>query len=225
MRVRLIRDVTGTLLIAGMASVAYAWAPAPAGESMNSFETSIAAQQDQAPPPKQDESKPAKQDESKPAKPTRETKDAKSPRSDQQPVHPAQPDKSDRQQPKADRQEQPKPATRNQRQSAANPARPQPARQGHGQPAGRNARIPDNDFKAHFGRPHAFAVRQVVTTTRIVPNQTQFVYGGYTFIFLDPWPDDWSPTDDCYIDYVDDEYFLIDVAHPGARIALSIIAG
>jgi YD repeat-containing protein len=24
----------------------------------------------------------------------------------------------------------------------------------------------------------------------IVPNQTQFVYAGYTFIFLDPWPAD-----------------------------------
>ncbi|HZZ38379.1 MAG TPA: hypothetical protein VFE06_04545 [Acidobacteriaceae bacterium] len=191
---------------------------------MNSSETSVAAQQDQAPPPKQDESKPAKKDEAKPAKPTRETKDAKPRQGDQQPMHPAQPDKADKQQPKTDRQ-QAKPATRNERQSSANPAPPQSAHQGHGQPAGRNARIPDNDFKAHFGRPHAFAVRQVVTTTRVVPNQTQFAYGGYTFIFLDPWPDDWAPSDDCYIDYMDGEYFLIDVAHPGVRIALSIIGG
>lgn len=222
MRVRLIRDLTGTLLIAGMASVAYAWSPAPAGELTSGSETSVAAQQDQAPPPKQDESKPAKKDETKPARPTRETKAAKPPQSDQQAMHPAQPNKADRQQPKTDKQ-QAKPATRNPRQSDARPAPQQPARQDHGQPAGRHARIPDNDFKAHFGRPHSFAVRQVVTTTRIVPNQTQFAYGGYTFIFLDPWPDDWAPTDDCYIDYMDDQYFLIDLAHPGVRIALSII--
>jgi hypothetical protein len=223
MRVRWIRDLTGTLLIAGMASVAYASAPAPAGESMNSPETFLAAQQDEATPPKQNESKPAKKDETKPARATRETKPAKPARGDQQAVHPAQPGTADRQQSKTSKQ-QPKPAMQDRKQPAAHPARAQPARPGHGKPAGRSARIPDNDFKAHFGRPHSFAVRQVVTTTRIVPNQTHFAYGGYTFIFLDPWPDDWAPTDDCYIDYVDGEYFLIDLAHPGVRIALSIMA-
>jgi hypothetical protein len=190
---------------------------------MNSPETSMTAQQDQAPPPKKDESKPAKQDESKPARPANPTKEAKAPRGGQQQAHPAQPNTADRQQPKTDRQQQPKPTTRDRGQSAARPAPASSDRQGHGRPAGRSARIPDNDFKAHFGRPHSFAVRQVVTTTRIVPNQTQFAYGGYTFIFLDPWPDDWTPTDDCYIDYEDGEYFLIDLAHPGVRIALSIM--
>ncbi len=87
-------------------------------------------------------------------------------------------------------------------------------------PAGKSARIPDDQFRAHFGRPHTFAVRQVIPTTTVIPNQTRFVYLGYTFIFVDPWPADWLLADDCYIDYIDDEYFLFDAFHPGIRVAL-----
>jgi len=92
------------------------------------------------------------------------------------------------------------------------------------QPAGKGARIPDDQFKAHFGQPHRFTANRVITTTAIVPNQTQFVYFGYTFIFVDPWPAGWLLTDDCFIDFIDDEYFLFDPLHPGIRVAL-IIAG
>jgi len=91
-------------------------------------------------------------------------------------------------------------------------------------PAGKGARIPNDQLKAHFGQPHRFAANRVITTTAIVPNQTQFVYFGYTFIFVDPWPAEWLLTDDCFIDFVDDEYFLFDALHPGIRVAL-IIAG
>jgi hypothetical protein len=88
--------------------------------------------------------------------------------------------------------------------------------------SGRTARIPDSQFKAKFGHQHSFAVNRVVTETTIVPRQTQFVYGGYTFVFLDPWPAAWMFTDDCYIDYVDDQYFLFDPLHPEIRVALLI---
>jgi hypothetical protein len=93
----------------------------------------------------------------------------------------------------------------------------------HPRPAGKSAHIPDPKFKANFGRQHAFKVNQVITTTTIVPNQTQFVYSGYTFIFLDPWPAGWLFADDCYVDFIDDEYFLIDVFHPGVRVALFVV--
>lgn len=88
----------------------------------------------------------------------------------------------------------------------------------------KGGRIPDDKFKAHLGQAHAFHAKQVITTTRIVPNQTRFVYVGYTFIFVDPWPEGWLLSDDCYIDYVDDEYFLFDAMHPGVRVAL-VVAG
>src|SRR5690242_19200344 len=51
------------------------------------------------------------------------------------------------------------------------PASKQPA---HARPAGKSAHIPDDQFKAHFGRPHTFPVRQVITTTAVIPNQTRF---------------------------------------------------
>lgn len=92
----------------------------------------------------------------------------------------------------------------------------------HGRPAGRSAHIPDDKFRAHFGREHHFTVTHVVHETRIVPGRTNFVYGGYTFVFVDPWPTEWLYTDDCYVDFIDGEYFLFDVMHPGVRITLFV---
>lgn len=192
---RVIRNLTGTLLIAGMASMAYAFTPRTAGEPMNGHETASAAQQEQTTPPKQkNEAKPPKE-ETKPAKPAK---------ADQHSMNPRQPEKADRNQQKIAKEQ------------------PAQAQNGQGQRAGAHGRIADSDYRAHFGRSHSFTVRQVVTTTRIVPNQTQFVYGGYTFIFLAPWPSEWVLTDDCYVDYIDGEYVLIDLSHPGMQIALEI---
>ena len=183
---RVIRNLTGTLLIAGMASMAYAWSPHP----INSGVTASAAQQEQETPPKQDESKPK---DAKPAKPAK---------AGQQPANAKQPAKTDR----------------NQQQAA----KQQPAQTQKGQASGAHGRIKDTDYQAHFGRSHSFTVHQVITTTTIVPHQTQFVYSGYSFIFLAPWPSEWVLTDPCYVDYVDGEYVLIDLAHPGMTIALEI---
>jgi len=134
---------------------------------------------------------------------------------------------------KPEKQEAPKPEKQeNTKQSKEQPkpGQPEPGQQEHGRvqqgkasPHGKSAHIPDPQFKANFGRQHAFPVNRVVTQTTIVPDQTQFVYAGYTFVFLDPWPSDWLLTDDCYIDYVDDQYFLLDVFHPGVRVALFVV--
>jgi len=40
---------------------------------------------------------------------------------------------------------------------------------------------------------------------------------------VDAWPVDWAYTDDCYIDYVDGEYFLFDLLHPGIRVAVFVV--
>ncbi len=84
-------------------------------------------------------------------------------------------------------------------------------------PAGKGGHIPDDKFRAHFGQAHHFRARGV-----IVAGQPRFRYGGYTFEFVDAWPAGWGYTDDCYIDYIDGEYFLFDVLHPGVRIALVV---
>lgn len=93
------------------------------------------------------------------------------------------------------------------------------AREGHARPAGKSAHIPDDRFRSNFGRGHTFVVQRPV----IVQGQPGFVYGGYSFVFVDPWPADWAYTDDCYVDYIDGDYFLFDMLHPGMRIALFVV--
>lgn len=123
--------------------------------------------------------------------------------------------------PKTEKEE--KPRTSNEQQKPAHEEHGTSAQQRQTRPAGKSAHIPAPQFKANFGKQHRFTVNRVITTTTVVPNQTQFVYVGYTFIFLDPWPTGWLFTDDCYIDYVDEEYFLFDVVHPGVRVALFVV--
>lgn len=87
----------------------------------------------------------------------------------------------------------------------------------------KSARIPDEKFRANFGRQHTFTTTTVIQTRTIVPGQTRFVYSGYNFIILEPWPTGWVMTDMCYIDFIDGEYFLVDVVHPEFRIGLSVV--
>ena len=79
-------------------------------------------------------------------------------------------------------------------------------------------RIPDDKFRAHFGRQHTFSVHPTT-----VGEHPQFQYGGYTFNIVEVWPADWTYTDDCYVDYIDGEYFLFDLRHPGIRLALVVV--
>jgi hypothetical protein len=88
----------------------------------------------------------------------------------------------------------------------------------HSRPAGKGGHIPDDKFKSYFGRGHHFRAQGV-----IVQGQPQFQYSGYTFELVDAWPADWAYTDDCYIDYIDGEYFLFDLLHPGIRIAVFVV--
>lgn len=121
------------------------------------------------------------------------------------------PSKPERQEPRRDErqsQDQMRPAQQERGQQ-----------QGHARPSGKSARIPDDRFHAQFGRSHSFPVRR----TTVVEGQQGFVYGGYTFVLVDAWPSDWAYTDDCYVDYVDGDYFLFDLLHPGMRIALFVV--
>jgi hypothetical protein len=118
--------------------------------------------------------------------------------------------------PKQDEAKPPKHTDKQQSEQAAQP-------QGHpgqqmAQPAGKGGHIPDDKFRANFGRQHTVVIRQPV----MVGGQPRFQFGGYWFIISDPWPAGWLYTDDCYVDYVDGEYFLFDLLHPGVRIALVV---
>jgi hypothetical protein len=81
-------------------------------------------------------------------------------------------------------------------------------------------KIPDDKFRSHFGRQHTFRVQ-----TTVVEGQPRFQYGGYWFALANPWPEDWAYTDDCYVDYIDGEYVLIDLRHPGVEIPVIVVVG
>lgn len=83
----------------------------------------------------------------------------------------------------------------------------------------RGARVPEDQFRAHFGRQHTFVVNRPV----IIDNRPRFQYSGYWFEFVDVWPSDWAYTDECYIDYVDDGYYLFNPYHPGFRLAVVVV--
>lgn len=108
----------------------------------------------------------------------------------------------------------------NQEPKAAHENMEKPEQAGHPQPANaQRGRIPDDQFRAHFGREHTVVIHQPV----VVSGQPRFQFGGYWFAISQPWPAGWAYTDDCYIDYVDGEYFLFDLLHPGVRIALIVV--
>ncbi len=118
-----------------------------------------------------------------------------------------------RQHPEANR-----PEDKQQREQHQASNRPDMARNDH---RGGGRHIPDDQFRAHFGRQHTFHVQR----TQIVNvSQPVIVYGGYSFQLVETWPAEWSYDDDCYIDYVDDQYYLFDVLHPGIRIAVIVVS-
>jgi hypothetical protein len=94
-----------------------------------------------------------------------------------------------------------------------------------GQRGGYNGyRVPDDRFRLYFGSNHFFRINRLPTV--FVGGYPRFQYDGYWVTFVDPWPETWSPTwyetDDVYIDYADDGYYVYDRMHPGIGIAVSI---
>jgi hypothetical protein len=82
-----------------------------------------------------------------------------------------------------------------------------------------NGRIPDADFHAHFGREHHFHVGH----PQVVNGQSRFQYGGYSFTFVEAWPVGWGYDDDFFVDFIDGQYYLIDLRHPEVRLALVVV--
>lgn len=83
--------------------------------------------------------------------------------------------------------------------------------------------IPRDRFYRHFGPDHYFRIRERPT---IYMGYPRFQYGGYGFMFVDPWPEYWSDTwyqtDDVYVEYDGDGYYLYNRAYPGVAIAVTV---
>lgn len=125
------------------------------------------------------------------------------------------------QKPDQDKQDQEKKTVRDEDKAAKDDAKaPKQAEQGKQRAANQGAgRIPDDKFRANFGRQHTFVVNHVTT----VGGQPHFQYGGYSFTIIEAWPAGWAYTDQCYIDYIDGQYFLFDLLHPGVQVALVVV--
>jgi hypothetical protein len=78
-------------------------------------------------------------------------------------------------------------------------------------------RIPDDRYRANFGRGHGFRVSEADYR-----RDRRFQYGGYWFGFVDPWPANWLYTQDVFVVEIDGAYYLCNVNYPGVNIALSV---
>lgn len=85
-------------------------------------------------------------------------------------------------------------------------------------------RVPEDRFRLYFGSNHFFRISRLPMI--FVGGYPRFQYDGYWVTFMDPWPEDWAPTwfetDDVYLDYTGDGYYLYDRMHPGIGIAVTV---
>jgi primosomal protein N' len=221
-------------LLLGVALPANGRQEKPKEEARPAKQQAAAPKQQQAAAPKEQQAaKPEKQQQAKAprqqqAKPEKQQQ-AQAPK---QQAHEQQPAKTQQQNNSAKQQQQAK-----SQQQHSNSARPQQASSSHApqrsqqaiatqraQPALRlsargSGRIPDDRFRASFGRGHDFHMGNPV----LVGGYSRFQYSGFWFGFVQPWPVGWYYTDDVYIDYVDGEYYMYNPYHPGARFAISVV--
>lgn len=163
-------------------------------------------------PKRQEE--PKRQDETKPA--ARQDEMKAPPRQDE--AKPTKPQEQEQRQEQAQPRQETRPQQVPERQE--NGRQVNGREENHARPAGNGGgRIPEDRFRAQFGRSHHFPMQR----PEVVEGRPRFEYGGYTFVLVDPWPPEWAYSDDCYIDDVDGEYFLFDMRHPGAQLALILV--
>lgn len=188
-------------------------------------------QHDEAKPSQQEEPKPAKPDKPQDAKPSQQEAPKTEQRKEQNPPQPQQQQpKQEQKQEQKREQDQAKHAQDQgkKEQEQSNKVQEEQSRSAqHSEQAGRapvatgnrGGRVPEEQFRTHFGRQHTFVINRPV----IVENRPRFQYSGYWFEIVDAWPADWAYSDECYIDYVDDGYYLFDPVHPGLRIAVVVV--
>ena len=85
-------------------------------------------------------------------------------------------------------------------------------------------RIPDDRFRGYFGPEHGFRIYGLPFL--VVGGYPRFQYGGYWLSPVDPWPEywanNWYDTDDVYVTYANNGYYLFNRRYPNVGIAISI---
>ena len=85
-------------------------------------------------------------------------------------------------------------------------------------------RIPDNRYNGYFGPSYAFVIYS--QPYMVVGGFPRFQYSGYWFTLVDPWPsywaNNWYQTDDVYVVYANNGYYMYNQRYPGVGIAISV---
>jgi hypothetical protein len=83
--------------------------------------------------------------------------------------------------------------------------------------------IPPDRFALYFGSQHWFRIHNRPV---IVAGYPRFLFAGFWFMLVDPWPEywpeGWYETDDVYVDY-NDGYYLYNRRDPSVAIAISVV--
>lgn len=85
-------------------------------------------------------------------------------------------------------------------------------------------RVPDYRYRGYFGPDHGFRIHGLPFL--VVGGYPRFQYQGYWLSPVDPWPtywgSNWYDTDDVYVTYVDNGYYMYNRRYPTVGIAISI---
>ena len=85
-------------------------------------------------------------------------------------------------------------------------------------------RIPEDRYSSNFGPDHPFRIYS--NPVVVAGGYPGFLYNGFYFNIIDPWPQYWSnnwyENDDVYIDYSGDGYYMYNRRYPQDRISISV---
>jgi len=86
-------------------------------------------------------------------------------------------------------------------------------------------RVPDDSYGSYYGPEHYFRVSSL--PFRVEGGYPRFQYGGHWFSMIDPYPENWGDTwyqtDDVYVAYSNDGYYLYNRMYPDSPgVAVSI---
>jgi len=125
----------------------------------------------------------------------------------------AQPEQSAKPNEKNARQDEKsvKPEEKNSQEQRAQQSRPE-----QDEKHASGGRIPDDRYKANFGREHTFRVSEGDYRNH------RFQYGGYWFGFASAWPSNWLYTQDVYVIEIDGVYYLCNASYPGVNLMLNV---
>jgi len=155
--------------------------------------------------------KPAKQEEKNAQQQEKNNKQEER-NAQQQEKNNKQEEKSAQQQEKNNKQEERSAQQQQQHAQQAKPEQQAQRERGNG-----GARIPEDRYRANFGREHRFRVSE-----SDYRRDRRFQYGGYWFGFVDPWPANWLYTEDVYVVEIDGVYYLCNANYPGVNITLNV---